>query len=168
MAMAIDACLVGNFCVEPGIFVSIHVLLCRTGHFCVEPAFLCRTSIITPPCHNFNGSLLKPPFKFGHRWIITCHKKVWLWLIIRVRFLIYAGKRTTGMCWLLIILVCIFLLSVKDSLAAIYGRIKSSHSASVNSRRNIYISFHVSVHDHVSVVRRGMLSLVWSCNTLFI
>ena len=148
MATAIDACLV--------------------GHFCVEPAFLCRKSVITIPCHNLNDSLLKPPFKFGHGWIITCHKKVWLWLIIHVRFLISAGKRTAGMCWLLIILVCVLLLSAKDSLAAIYGRIKSSHSASVNSRRNIYISIHVNVHAHVSVVRRGMLSLVWSYNTLFI
>ena len=39
MAMATDACWVGHFCVEPGIFVSKHVFLCQTGHFSVKPGF---------------------------------------------------------------------------------------------------------------------------------
>ena len=44
--MSTDACWIGHFPVEPGIFVSHRALLCQTMHFAVEPGFLCRTSVI--------------------------------------------------------------------------------------------------------------------------
>ena len=46
MAMSTDACWVGHFCVERGIFVSNQAFLCRTMHFAVELGFLCRMIVI--------------------------------------------------------------------------------------------------------------------------
>ena len=40
--------------------------------------------VITHPCPNFNGSLVKLPLKLGHGWVITSHIKLWMLLCIHV------------------------------------------------------------------------------------
>ena len=34
--------------------------------------------VITHPCPNFSGGLIKPPLKLGHGWIIICRAFVWI------------------------------------------------------------------------------------------
>ena len=38
--------------------------------------------LITHPCPNFNGCLVKPPLKLRPGWLITFHIKQWVWLLM--------------------------------------------------------------------------------------
>ena len=44
--------------------------------------FLKQRTVITRPWPKFNGGLVKPPLKLGHKWLITSHIKQWRWLRI--------------------------------------------------------------------------------------
>ena len=38
--------------------------------------------MIIDPCPNFNGGFAKLPLKFSDGWVITFHRKQWMWLLI--------------------------------------------------------------------------------------
>ena len=41
-----------------------------------------KWDVITHPCPNFNGGLVKPPLKLGYGWVTTFHCLVWMLLLI--------------------------------------------------------------------------------------
>ena len=45
-----------------------------------------QCNVITNPCLNFNGGLVKPALESGHWWVITSHRKQCMYLLIHVLF----------------------------------------------------------------------------------
>ena len=59
-------------------FMEINQTSIRIRTWINEYILLKQWNIITHPCPNFSGVLVKPPLKLGHGWVIISHIKQWV------------------------------------------------------------------------------------------
>ena len=64
-------------------WTSIEIMTWISNHIYVK-----QWDVLTPPCPNLNGGLVRLPLKLGHGWVIASQRKHWIYLLNYANYLL--------------------------------------------------------------------------------